>query len=1177
MNFRSVVINPAVKHLILCVRHLAELCRETGQSRPTETGRLRAVLSRFTPPLTSVKSILSQGNVGVLLALLMISFTCCWSPVASAQTVNIPDENLREMLKTRLGVNTDADITRARMSNLRFLGSFARPTPGEEIADLTGLEFATNLGGLALIFHDITDIAPLANLTELTNIRFQNNRITDIAPLKNSTKLRILLLDQNNISDLAPLANLTELTLLDLPNNNISDIAPLRNLTKLTTLTLWNKAHPRGLYERGNNQIRDLTPLANLTALMRLRLDNNQISDIAPLANLIRLTSLELNGNQIRDISPLPLGRMEALQALLLNDNQIRDISPLARASQTLKSEKLTHLLLTNNQIRDISPLAGLTALKRLRLHDNQIRDISPLAGLPALVLLLLERNPLSYPSIYTHLPNLRSRVATFRFTTLSGVGTRDLGELVEISGDEQTGTTSVPLAEPFVVETQDREGKPFANVPLTFTITEGGGTLSPLLMETDDDGRAAATLTAVATLGRHTVVATVTHEGTTFETAFITNVLPSALGAPTVETVDVINLKVSWSAPAYPVEGYNVRYRATDSETWTAAAHPGTGISTTLIDLIPGTSYEAQVQAVTEVGDSPWSNASTGTTDFVLLTRPPEPSAVALKRLVFNELRNADNDRDDWLEVKNISDADVPLTGWEISIVAPGGDDANQDVDIVAFPDYTLPAGAVLLIVNTDPGETDLAGGFNIETGRGKKGARHRYFVAANLKLPKTRYLLLLRSAVDKNGTPEAVEDIAGNYFRIFSTFDNDTQVWPLKDTAAPAAAPPLTGGEAWQRVAVDKRGYLTEAWHVSGYHAGLGYQRRAEAATSLGTPGYANTAVTGEAPRSLVSFSELMLAKKAGRRTVPQWLELYNPSPTTAVNLAGWRLEVEYLTGTDARRHRHDVVRLNPLTVLPNQTVLLVTWRGETSGHFPEGRLYNLYFEHPNAFNQRERRNDVLNPAGFAVQVFDAEGALVDKIGNLDGDARTKDAPAWEGPVGKTTDGARVSLLRQYEAGAPLDGTVAAGWVRADAVQLAVATYYGWKTDIGTPGYRRGGPLPVVLSHFHATRTDVGVVLRWITESEVDTAGYTLHRSANRQGPFTKLNPALIAGAGTTGEQQTYTFTDSTIQPDVVYYYRIEEVSHDGVRQLLATTRLKGAVAARGRFIKRWSELKQ
>ncbi len=65
MNFRSVVINPAVKHLILCARHLAELCRETGQSRPTETGRLRAVLSRFTPPLTSVKSILSQGNVGV--------------------------------------------------------------------------------------------------------------------------------------------------------------------------------------------------------------------------------------------------------------------------------------------------------------------------------------------------------------------------------------------------------------------------------------------------------------------------------------------------------------------------------------------------------------------------------------------------------------------------------------------------------------------------------------------------------------------------------------------------------------------------------------------------------------------------------------------------------------------------------------------------------------------------------------------------------------------------------------------------------------------------------------------------------------------------------------------------------------------------------------------------------
>ena len=569
--------------------------------------------------------------------------------------------------------------------------------------------------------------------------------------------------------------------------------------------------------------------------------------------------------------------------------------------------------------------------------------------------------------------------------------------------------------------------------------------------------------------------------------------------------------------------------------------------------------------------------------TAYVLVTtRELAPSPVASARLVFNELRNADDDKHDWVEVKNISDADIPLAGWEISIVASAGGAANQDVDIAAFPAYTLPAGEVLLIVNTPPSQTDLASGVNIATGTGKKGARHRYLVTADMKLPSTQYLLLLRSATDKNGTAEALEDVAGNYFRETGDFlfsDEGTQVWPLQDTErpSPADAALLTVGEAWARVSPETRGYLAAAWSRSGYQAGLGYQPNAVAEpTNLGTPGYANTAVTGEAPSGRVSISELMFATKAGRRTVPQWLELYNNSTTDAVKLEGWRLEVEYLTGGAARRHRFDAVSLTPLTVLPNQTVLLVTWRGATSGHFPEGKLYNLYFEHQTAFNQRERRNDVLNAAGFSVRLLDAGGTLVDSVGNLDGVARTKDAPTWDVPSGTTADGARVSLLRKYEDSAPLPGTEVDSWVSALNVTLAMSTYYGWETDIGTPGYRRGGPLPVALSQFQSVRTNAGVVIRWTTESSLDNAGFNLLRGESRSGLFTQINRGLIAGAGTTGERQTYTFTDSAAKPRVIYYYRLEEISLSGVRQLLATTRVRGPVTASGKLTTRWSQLK-
>ena len=55
-----------------------------------------------------------------------------------------------------------------------------------------------------------------------------------------------------------------------------------------------------------------------------------------------------------------------------------------------------------------------------------------------------------------------------------------------------------------------------------------------------------------------------------------------------------------------------------------------------------------------------------------------------------------------------------------------------------------------------------------------------------------------------------------------------------------------------------------------------------------------------------------------------------------------------------------------------------------------------------------------------------------------------------------------------------------------------------------------------------------------------------------------------------------QTYAYTDTTAKPNVIYYYRIEDVSFDGARQTLATVRLKGDVSATGKLTTTWSALK-
>ena len=119
-------------------------------------------------------------------------------------------------------------------------------------------------------------------------------------------------------------------------------------------------------------------------------------------------------------------------------------------------------------------------------------------------------------------------------------------------------------------------------------------------------------------------------------------------------------------------------------------------------------------------------------------------------------------------------------------------------------------------------------------------------------------------------------------------------------------------------------------------------------------------------------------------------------------------------------------------------------------------------------------------------------------------------------------------------------------------------------------------GKPLPVTLSYFRAEYTDTGVILKWTTESEVDNAGFYIYRSPTKDGEFKVVNPTMIQGAGTTGERNNYTWTDTTAKPNTVYYYRIEDVSHAGVREQLATVRLRGLISASGKLATSWAGLK-
>ena len=108
--------------------------------------------------------------------------------------------------------------------------------------------------------------------------------------------------------------------------------------------------------------------------------------------------------------------------------------------------------------------------------------------------------NPLSYPSIYTHIPALQARGVFVDFDN------RTPTTPLKISGDTQQGAPSTALANPLVVEVQDGDSATFAEVPVTFAVTAGGGTLSVTSATTDANGRAESTLTLGNTAGTNTV-----------------------------------------------------------------------------------------------------------------------------------------------------------------------------------------------------------------------------------------------------------------------------------------------------------------------------------------------------------------------------------------------------------------------------------------------------------------------------------------------------------------------------------------------------------------------------------------------------------------------------------------------------------------------------------------------
>ena len=357
------------------------------------------------------------------------------------------------------------------------------------------------------------------------------------------------------------------------------------------------------------------------------------------------------------------------------------------------------------------------------------------------------------------------------------------------------------------------------------------------------------------------------------------------------------------------------------------------------------------------------------------------------------------------------------------------------------------------------------------------------------------------------------------------------------------------------------------------------------------IGTPGAANSYVMPAAPEPTpepepepmapaaaaddISISEIMVASNGG--ALPQWIELANGSGA-AVSLDGWMLEIENDSADDDVVAADIEIDLSGITLGADQVALVISKAGRNSGvgdgegDLRESRILDVQSQ----VSPDNARYSLISEMGFMLSLIPPRmaGSAIrdagDSAGNLGG--------GWDIPMAEE---GRSSLIRS-DKDTDMMGTDEADWVLASGTSLDGAyrtTYYGDDEDMGTPGYDAGGALPVELSMFYAKRDPMSgaVVITWETQSELNNAGFFIKRSEVKNGKFVAVNPTMIAGAGTTAEKQSYTYTDASAKPNVVYYYQIEDVSLDGNRQTLTRAhRLRGHIGAAGKATTIWGELK-
>ncbi|MBZ4221450.1 NEAT domain-containing protein [Bacillus wiedmannii] len=148
----------------------------------------------------------------------------------------ILDKTLQQHInKENLGrENLNAPITKEDLLQIKKLEILKEK--GENIKDITGLEYMMNLEKLTLEGVGLKNIEFISNLKKLNDVNVSHNQIEDTTPLSSLKNLQWLNLSDNRIKDVSVLGSMLDLLSLKLAGNEIRDVRPLIQLGQWGTI-----------------------------------------------------------------------------------------------------------------------------------------------------------------------------------------------------------------------------------------------------------------------------------------------------------------------------------------------------------------------------------------------------------------------------------------------------------------------------------------------------------------------------------------------------------------------------------------------------------------------------------------------------------------------------------------------------------------------------------------------------------------------------------------------------------------------------------------------------------------------------------------------------------------------------------------------------------------------------